>query len=523
MSATFHISAGNITGAGDVVIDTNVFKVDATANRVGIGTASPSTPLEVSGILTISGITAGAQALALNDTKITGLATPTSGADAANKAYVDSVATGLNIHTAARLATIAALPAYTPAGAGVGKTLTGSATGVLTVDGITVALNDRVLVKNEGGGSSTHNGVYKCTTAGDVGVAYVLTRATDFDGSPSSEVIDGSFLFIGQGSLAGTGWVQIANDPITVDTDALEFAQFNSQTAYVAGAGLTLSGSTFNVGAHADGSITVNANDIQVGILATDAQHGVRGGGTQHALAIAAGAAGFLSGADKTKLDNTSGTNSGDITLTASGSTANANGASLSGQALTLQPASASFAGLLSAAGFTTLSNQSGTNTGDVTLAAIGATPNANGASLSGQALNLQPASASFGGVVTTGAQTLAGAKTFNDAMVLVSNLTVDTDTLVVNATTNRVGIATAAPTVALDVTGDIKTSAVMWFATRQHAYAASFPVAGAHVVGDIVYNTAPVLGGSLGWVCTTAGTPGVFAEFGLISTDAAV
>jgi hypothetical protein len=72
-------------------------------------------------------------------------------------------------------------------------------------------------------------------------------------------------------------------------------------------------------------------------------------------------------------------------------------------------------------------------------------------------------------------------------------------------------------------VTGDIKTSAVMWFATRQHAYAASFPVAGAHVVGDIVYNTAPVLGGSLGWVCTTAGTPGVFAEFGLISTDAAV
>lgn len=76
----------------------------------------------------------------------------------------------------------------------------------------------------------------------------------------------------------------------------------------IAGAGLTGGGDltadrTFNVGANADGSITVNANDIQVGVLATDAQHGTRGGGTQHAVAVAAGAAGFLSGADKDALD----------------------------------------------------------------------------------------------------------------------------------------------------------------------------------------------------------------------------
>ena len=76
----------------------------------------------------------------------------------------------------------------------------------------------------------------------------------------------------------------------------------------ISGAGLTGGGDlstdrTFNVGAHADGSIVVNANDVQVGILATDAQHGVRGGGTQHALVVPAGAAGFMSGADKTKLD----------------------------------------------------------------------------------------------------------------------------------------------------------------------------------------------------------------------------
>lgn len=51
---------------------------------------------------------------------------------------------------------------------------------------------------------------------------------------------------------------------------------------------------------------------------------------------------------------------------------------------------------------------------GVTTLAAIGATPNANGATISGSTLNLQPASASFGGVVTTGSQTFAGSKTFD-------------------------------------------------------------------------------------------------------------
>lgn len=57
-----------------------------------------------------------------------------------------------------------------------------------------------------------------------------------------------------------------------------------------------------DVVANADGSITVNANDIQVGVLATDAQHGTRGGGTLHADATIA-VSGFMSGADKTKLD----------------------------------------------------------------------------------------------------------------------------------------------------------------------------------------------------------------------------
>jgi hypothetical protein len=59
----------------------------------------------------------------------------------------------------------------------------------------------------------------------------------------------------------------------------------------------------------------------------------------------------------------------------------------------------------------------SGGGSGVTTMAAIGSSPNANGATISGSNLNLEPASASFGGVVTTGTQTIAGAKTFSSAI----------------------------------------------------------------------------------------------------------
>ena len=67
------------------------------------------------------------------------------------------------------------------------------------------------------------------------------------------------------------------------------------------------------------------------------------------------------------------------------------------------------------------------TPTGVTTMAAIGSTPNANGATISGRTLNLEPASASYGGIVTTGAQTFAGAKTFSPTLTASA----DAETLV--------------------------------------------------------------------------------------------
>jgi hypothetical protein len=68
--------------------------------------------------------------------------------------------------------------------------------------------------------------------------------------------------------------------------------------------------------------------------------------------------------------------------------------------------------GTISAFGGTTEYPLSGTNTGDVTLGAVGSTPNANGATLTGQVWNAQPADATYPGVVTVGAQTIMGPKT---------------------------------------------------------------------------------------------------------------
>jgi hypothetical protein len=164
--------------------------------------------------------------------KLTNLGTPTGALDATNKQYVDGVASGIDWKQSVRLATAAALPANTPAGSGVGKTLTANANGALSVDGVAVAVADRVLVKNEAAGAN--NGIYTVTATGSAGAPYVLTRATDFD--QDAEVTAGAATFATEGSTqADTGWVLITNDPIVVDTTALSFTQFTGTGALTFG------------------------------------------------------------------------------------------------------------------------------------------------------------------------------------------------------------------------------------------------------------------------------------------------
>ena len=88
-------------------------------------------------------------------------------------------------------------------------------------------------------------------------------------------------------------------------------------------------------------------------------------------------------------------------------------------------------------------------------LSAIGTNPNANGATITGSALNLEPANGSFGGVVTTSTQTFAGAKTFSSDLT-VNSMTIGKGTFNVSSNT---AIGNAALSSISNATGSSNTA----------------------------------------------------------------
>ena len=185
--------------------------------------------------------------LDMNNFKITNLGDPTLATDATNKQYVDGISAGLDPKESCRLATTTDLDTetgdtWTPAGSGVGKTITSDAN-TASIDTIAVVDGDRILVKNQS--PATDNGIYVVSGVG--GAAVVLTRATDFDGSPSNEVSGGNYTFIEQGNAcAGCGFVVVHDGDVTVDTNGIVFSQFSDvgTASLIAGKGIDKSGST---------------------------------------------------------------------------------------------------------------------------------------------------------------------------------------------------------------------------------------------------------------------------------------
>lgn len=188
--------------------------------------------------------------------KVTNLGAPSGATDAATKGYVDGIASGLDLKASVRVATTAPLAANTR----TGNVLTADANGALAaIDGVSLVLNDRLLVKDEVTGAN--NGIYYVSAVGDGSNPWTLTRTTDAD--EDAEVTAGMFTFVEEGtSNADSGWVLTTNDPITVNTTALAFSQFSGAGQVVAGDGLTKTGNTLDVGAGA--GIQVNADDIEV-------------------------------------------------------------------------------------------------------------------------------------------------------------------------------------------------------------------------------------------------------------------
>ncbi len=184
-----------------------------------------------------------ADAVDISGGTITGLPTPTTPSDAANKAYVDAATTGLSPREACRVATTGALTAtYANGTLGVGATLTNSGTqAALAIDSVTLDVDDRVLVKNMA--APARNGIYTVTDQGDVSTNWVLTRTTDYD--QAADVVTGSYTVITAGTtLHNTLWIETGLGPFTIGTTAIVFTQLiitdaGTVTSVATGTGLT--------------------------------------------------------------------------------------------------------------------------------------------------------------------------------------------------------------------------------------------------------------------------------------------
>ena len=262
------------TDAGKAVTPDGLDDWTGSARVTTLGTIATGvwsgTALVAAKVPRLNDITAPDGNLAMGSNEITGLADPTGDTSAATKSYVDAKAQGLDVKASVRLATAADLPACTyaqpVATTGVGATLTANANGALTIDSVAVALNDRILVRHQGTGIEVHahNGIYKVTTLGAGGAAWVLTRATDFD--ENDEVTASAFVFVEEGTInADSGHVVNTDGAITFSSSTFSgvgWAQFSGAGQVTAGTGLTKSGNTLNA--------IGTANRISVGADAID-------------------------------------------------------------------------------------------------------------------------------------------------------------------------------------------------------------------------------------------------------------
>ncbi len=167
---------------------------------------------------------------------------PTSDSQLANKAYVDSVANGLSWKDAARVATTANIDLSAPGAA---------------IDGVTLSNDDRVLVWKQT--NASQNGVYAFK-----GAAAAMVRVDDLD--TGAEFLSAA-LFISAGATWGdTGFVCTNDTAPAVGSDNIEFVQFTGAYQVIAGAGLTKTGNTLDVGA--GNGIIADADAVRVSLAA---------------------------------------------------------------------------------------------------------------------------------------------------------------------------------------------------------------------------------------------------------------
>lgn len=176
---------------------------------------------------------------------------PTNGDELVNKTYVDSILTGMTFKATCMCVSVSNLTA-TYSGSGVGATLTATSNTVLTIDGYTPTINQRVLVNGQT--TSSQNGIYTLTQVGTSLQPWILTRATDFD--QPVEIPNGCTTTVEYGTLyAGTVWIS-TTVVVTVGTDPISFIVLKPLNQITASAPITKTSSNL--------SLDYNTTNLQV-------------------------------------------------------------------------------------------------------------------------------------------------------------------------------------------------------------------------------------------------------------------
>ena len=172
--------------------------------------------------------------------------TPTADAHFATKGYVDSVSEGLDVKQSCQVATTANITIATALNSGD------------SIDGVTLANGDRVLVKDQS--TATQNGIY---VVGDTPV-----RADDLAAGADAA---GAFTFVEQGSTnADIGFVCTSNKgSAVVGTNNLSFSTFSSSGNVTAGDGLDKSGNELSVDLKANGGLVIESTELAVDLAAS--------------------------------------------------------------------------------------------------------------------------------------------------------------------------------------------------------------------------------------------------------------
>jgi len=236
------LAEGDIVTAGSTHTLTNkTFDANGTGNSI-----SNIEVADFASSVTLDAINAPTSSVDANSQKITNLATPTSANDAVNKSYADSIAAGItDFKDSVRAASTANV------------TIASELENGDALDGVTLATNDRVLLKNQT--DASQNGIYVVAASG------AASRSADADAD--TEVTSGLYVYIEEGTAnSGDAYVLNTTGAITVDTTDLSFSKFSGAGLLTAGDGLSKSADTLSVNVD-DSSVEVSADALRVKAL----------------------------------------------------------------------------------------------------------------------------------------------------------------------------------------------------------------------------------------------------------------